>query len=173
MLNWQCKKFQELSIDELYSIIKVRQDVFIMEQNCVYADLDGADQDCLHLYATLVEEDPIASTLNSSLNPSLNPSLNNTLNIVAYLRIVPPGVNYPQASLGRILTTSQARGTGAGISLVTKGLEQLEQDHPAHDVKISAQVYLQKFYKNFGFKNISEVYDEDGIDHIDMLLTRT
>ncbi|NQZ31995.1 MAG: GNAT family N-acetyltransferase [Oceanospirillaceae bacterium] len=157
MLIWQCKKFNELSINELYSIIKARQDVFIMEQDCVYADLDGADHECLHLFATLESDD-----LNTP-----------HLNIVAYLRIVPPGVKYPQASLGRILTTSQARGTGAGTSLVTKALEQIERDHPAQDIKISAQVYLQKFYKSFGFKNISEIYDEDGIDHIDMLLTRT
>jgi len=151
MLNWQCKSFKELNTDQLYNILKVRQDVFVVEQNCVYADMDSDDRDCLHLFAT---------------------TENDNLNIVAYLRIVPPGIQYPQASIGRVLTTEQTRGTGAGLSLVTKALEKLATQYPTYDVKISAQVYLQTFYKNFGFAIISPVYDEDGIDHIDMLLTR-
>jgi len=151
MLNWQCHSFKQLTTDQLYHILKVRQDVFVVEQNCVYADIDTTDRECLHLMATTDA---------------------GGLDIAAYLRIVPPGVKYTEASLGRILTTEQARGTGAGQTLVTNALEILSTDYPADNVKISAQAYLQKFYKSFGFKNISEIYDEDGIDHIDMLLTR-
>ena len=108
----------------------MRQDVFVVEQDCVYADIDSTDRDCLHLFAT---------------------SDNDDLNIVAYLRIAPPGIQYTQASIGRVLTTEQVRGTGAGLSLVTKALEKLATQYPTDNVKISAQVYLQKFYKNFGF----------------------
>ncbi|NRA20235.1 MAG: GNAT family N-acetyltransferase [Oceanospirillaceae bacterium] len=151
MLIWQYKNFQELSNDQLYSIIQVRQDIFVLEQQCFYADLDDADQACIHFFATTAA-DP--------------------LKIVAYLRITPPGIKYPQVAMGRILTTQTTRGSGIGVDLVTRALAHISQVYPDQDIKISAQAYLQKFYRRFGFKSISEIYDEDGIDHIDMLLTR-
>jgi len=149
MLNWQCKNFEDLSVHELYQITKVRQAVFVIEQNCIYPDLDDIDQQCLHLFAT---------------------SSTDHLKVIAYLRIVPPALKYPQASIGRVLTTSQSRGTGAGISLITKAIEKVRQEYPHSDIKISAQLYLQNFYQRFGFKKVSDVYDEDGIEHISMLL---
>ncbi|OUS28982.1 GNAT family N-acetyltransferase ['Osedax' symbiont bacterium Rs2_46_30_T18] len=153
MLNWHCKSYQQLSANQLFAIYQARQQVFIVEQNCPYPDIDLLDKQCLHLFACndATEKDP---------EPE----------ILAYLRIIPPATQYPQASFGRVLTTEAARGTGAGKTLVAKALQHLEQAHPSVDIKISAQLYLQKFYANFGFVTISDVYLEDDIEHLDMLL---
>jgi ElaA protein len=159
MLNWHCKAFNQLTVPELYSIMKARQEVFVVEQNCVYTDLDDKDSQCLHLFATLA---------NSQIEGTSAIQENDT--VVAYLRIFPPTIQYTQASIGRILTTSQARGTGAGKVLVTKAIALLQRDYAGTKIKISAQLYLQEFYQSFGFSNTSEVYKEDGIDHIEMLL---
>ena len=150
MLNLHCKTFQELSTIELYAIIKARQDVFVIEQNCIYPDLDNLDQHCLHLFSLLTDElDCVIGT---------------------YLRILPPDLQYTQVAFGRVLTTSKARGVGAGKELVSKAIEQISSVYPSQPIKISAQLYLQDFYQSFGFETISDVYDEDGIDHISMLL---
>lgn len=154
MLDWYCKTFNELSTTELYAIIKARQDVFVIEQQCIYPDLDDLDKNCLHLFAQLTNTE----------------SNDKECTLAAYLRILPPNLHYPQAAFGRVLTTSSARGLGAGKQLVSKAIEQIFQEYPAQDIKISAQLYLLDFYKSFGFIKISEVYDEDGIDHIDMLI---
>jgi ElaA protein len=148
MIQWHCKTFDELSTSQLYDILRIRQDVFIIEQQCIYPDLDNLDQQSRHLFA--YDEDTTA--------------------MVAYLRIIPAKLQYPQASFGRVLTTSQARGTGIGKTLISKAIEQIRLDAPQQAIKISAQLYLQTFYQGFGFKVISDVYDEDGIDHISMLL---
>lgn len=149
-MNWQCKTFQELTTDQLYAILKARQDVFVIEQTCIYSDLDSLDQQCLHLFSEHTNNEQQVS-------------------IMAYLRIIPAGVHYPQVAFGRVLTTSQARGSGAGKQLITKALEIISQRFPQQSIKISAQLYLQDFYQSFGFEKISQVYDEDGIEHIDML----
>ncbi len=150
MLNWHCKTFQELTTIELYAIIKARQDVFVIEQNCIYPDLDNLDQHCLHLFAKFSDKQDCV--------------------IGAYLRILPPDLQYSQVAFGRVLTTSKARGLGAGKELVSKAIEQINRVYPSQPIKISAQLYLQDFYQGFGFETISDVYDEDGIDHISMLL---
>ena len=155
MLNWYCKSYQQRSKNQLFSIYKARQQVFIVEQNCPYPDIDLLDKQCLHLFAC-------QQTTNTSTEPE----------ILAYLRIIPPAAQYPQASFGRVLTTEAARGTGAGKALVAKALEQLAQTYPSAPIKISAQSYLQKFYADFGFVTISDVYLEDDIEHLDMLLKR-
>ena len=156
MLNWYCKTFHELTTTELYAIIKARQDVFVIEQQCIYPDLDGLDKECLHLFA-------LASKEHSQANDDDD-------TIAAYLRILPPGLHYPQVAFGRVLTTSSARGHGAGKQLVNKALDKIRAQYPSQDIKISAQLYLQDFYQSFGFKKTSDVYDEDGIDHIEMLI---
>ncbi len=155
MLDWYCKKFHQLSTTELYAIIKARQDVFVIEQQCIYPDLDGLDHDCWHLFALATKE---------------HSQTNDDCTIAAYLRILPPGLHYPQAAFGRVLTTSSARGLGAGKQLVHKAIEKIHAEYPSQEIKISAQLYLQDFYQSFGFKQISEIYDEDEIDHIDMLI---
>ncbi len=160
MLTWHCKDFQRLSVQQLYAILKVRQDVFIIEQNCIYADLDSLDVHCRHLFATIDTKEQAGNETQTPTAP----------NIVAYARLLPPKLNYREASFGRVLTTASARGTGVGKLLIKKSIESLQKQHPEQPIKIAAQLYLEKFYRSFGFKQISEPYDEDGIEHIDMLL---
>ncbi|MFT5705993.1 MAG: ElaA protein [Oceanospirillaceae bacterium] len=150
MFTWHCKSFQELSTLELYAILKARQDVFVIEQVCIYPDFDGLDQKCLHLFATHGDTSDIT--------------------ISAYLRILPPGLQYSSASMGRVLTTQSSRGTGVGKVLVQKAIDTIQNEYPQQPIKISAQQYLQVFYSRFGFKAISEIYEEDGIPHIAMIL---
>jgi ElaA protein len=123
--------------------------VFILEQTCLYPDMDGLDLEAHHLLGWRIE--------------------NGKRELAAYLRILAPGAKYTEMSIGRVLTTPAARGTGAGRELLARGIEYAEQLHPGHRIKIGAQAYLEKFYQSVGFQTISEPYDEDGIMHIDML----
>lgn len=145
-IDWQCATFSELSGTQLYAILRARSEVFVVEQNCVYLDIDGADQDCLHLVAWTPDQE-----------------------VAAYLRIVPPGLKFAEASLGRVITSGAARGTGIGKQLLTKAIEQLDIRYPGQAVRIGAQQYLEKFYLSFGFTTASEMYLEDDIPHIEML----
>lgn len=150
MIEWQWKKFDELSREDLYEIIQVRQEVFVIEQNCIYQDLDDLDKLAWHLIAW-------------------NANQSNSREIVAYLRVVFPGYKYQEPSIGRILTVKKVRGTGLGKELLRIALLKIEAEYPNVSVRISAQAHLNKFYSQFGFEKVSEPYDEDGIVHIEML----
>ena len=139
--RWHDRAFTELTVAELYAILQLREEVFVVEQNCVYRDADGLDAASRHLFATVGDA------------------------LHAYLRIVPPGAKYTEISLGRIVTAPAARGSGLGRELVRRGLAAVG----AVPVRIGAQLYLEKFYGDFGFRRAGEVYDEDGIPHIEML----
>lgn len=145
MLSWQLKHFKELSPTELYAIMRVRQEVFIVEQNCPYLDADGKDVYCQHLIGMADGE------------------------IAAYARIVPPQVSYAEPSIGRVITTAKYRSGGYGRLLMQKAITETINAFGAVDIRIGAQLYLKKFYEGFGFVQQGEVYDEDGIDHIIML----
>ncbi len=145
-ITWQCATFSELSAAQLYAILGSRSEVFVVEQNCVYQDMDGADPACQHLMAWTSAQQ-----------------------LAAYLRIVPPGIKFTEASLGRVITSKAARGTGVGKQLLSKGLEQLQLRYPGQPVRIGAQQYLEKFYQSFGFVTVSEMYLEDDIAHVEML----
>jgi ElaA protein len=145
MLTWQLKHFKELSGTELYAIMRVRQEVFVVEQNCPYLDADGKDIYCQHLVGYVDGE------------------------IAAYARIVPPHVSYAEPSIGRVLTSSKYRTGGYGKLLMQKAVTETINVYGAVDIRIGAQLYLKKFYEGFGFAQQGEVYDEDGIDHIIML----
>ena len=145
-MGWYLKKFDELTNSELYSILKERTLVFVVEQNCPYLEVDGKDPLSYHL----LKED------NGE--------------IVAYLRILPAGVSYQESSLGRVFVKKEYRGQGIAQELVKKGLDFLQNELKETTVKIQAQEYLRKFYSSFGFQAISETYLEDNIPHIDMLL---
>ncbi|MDP1930157.1 MAG: GNAT family N-acetyltransferase [Gammaproteobacteria bacterium] len=145
MLQWRCQPFSELSTEQLHAILHLRRQVFVIEQACDYQDIDGCDEDAMHLFA---EE-------------------NNTL--VAYCRLLPPGKKYTEPAIGRVCTAQTHRGLGIGRILMAKALQQIAQHHPGQAVRISAQCYLQEFYESFGFRATSSPYDEDGILHIDML----
>jgi ElaA protein len=147
MLNWHHKTFAQLSTRELYDILKIRQDVFVIEQQCIYPDIDDADKSASHLFAYNDQGTEIS----------------------LYLRLFEPGFKSEEVSIGRILTSEASRGRGLGKALVAKALQVIESEYPNHDIKISAQVYLAQFYRDFDFVTTSEPYDEDGIQHIDML----
>jgi ElaA protein len=149
MTEWQWSAFGQLNVDDLYAMLAARQDVFILEQRCLYPDIDGVDRKAHHLLGWQTQD--------------------GERRLAAYLRCVPPGMKFEEASLGRVLTTPAARGTGIGKQLVEEGIRRMEQRYPGGRIRISAQLYLQRFYEGFGFRVTSDVYDEDGIPHIEML----
>ena len=144
-LRWECKPFHELTADQMYTILCVRQEVFVLEQECLYLDADGKDRKSFHLMGFTGDE------------------------LVAYARIVEPGVSYQEVSMGRILTTENARGTGAGIELMEVGIKEIESRYGNVPIRISAQTYLLKFYEKFGFRSTGKEYLEDEIPHTEML----
>jgi len=144
---WLCKKFDGLNAHELYAILQLRNEVFVVEQNCVFQDADNKDQLCHHVMGWQGND------------------------LVAYARIVPPEISYSESSIGRIVTSPVARKGGLGRELVKQTIQELYSLFGKIPIKIGAQRYLHKFYESFGFKQTSDVYIEDDIPHIEMLLT--
>lgn len=145
MLKWVLKKFDELTPDELYAILRLRSEVFVVEQNCVFQDMDDKDQQCYHLMGWQ----------------------NNLL--AAYTRLVPPGVSYEQPSIGRVVTSPRVRRDGVGKQLMNQSIDETNNLFGKKSIKIGAQLYLKSFYESLGFVQSGEIYDEDGIDHIHMI----
>ena len=146
MTTWTCKKFEELTTMELYAILRLRSEVFVVEQNCVFLDVDNKDLDCHHLMGW--EDDQL----------------------LGYSRIIDAGISYVESSIGRIVTSPAARGRGIGRQLVTQSIDTLYSLHGKRDIRIGAQYYLKEFYESFGFVQKGDIYLEDGIQHIEMLL---
>jgi len=144
-VDWKLKKFDELSQEELYKIIKLRIEVFIIEQNCIYQDCDGKDINAYHLFS---EEDG---------------------NVIACLRILNKGVSFDEVAIGRVIVDKAYRGKGIAKEMIRKAIAFIEEIIKERAIRISAQAHLEKFYGSFGFKKTSEVYMEDGIPHIQML----
>lgn len=144
-MNWRFAKFDQLSTRDWYAITVAREAVFVVEQTCAFLDADGADPDCHHLIGTVDGQ------------------------IAAYSRIVPPGLKFPEPSIGRVLTTPGFRRGGHGQALMRESIARLHSLYPAANIRIGAQQYLEKFYGGFGFRTVSEPYDEDGIAHVIML----
>jgi ElaA protein len=147
-LSWTLKKFSELSTIELYAILQLRNEVFVVEQNCPYQDADNKDQKSLHFMGW------------------------DGSNLGAYTRIIPQGISYTEASIGRVVISPQYRGTGAGKELMRRSIEHTYNSFNCTQIKIGAQVYLQAFYEALGFVQCSDPYLEDNIPHIEMLLTK-
>ncbi|MEO9965825.1 MAG: GNAT family N-acetyltransferase [Reichenbachiella sp.] len=143
----EIKTFQQLSLDELYRILKTRVDVFVVEQNCAYPELDNQDQEAHHL---LVSDDE---------------------KLMSYLRIYYP--ENSRAAIGRVVTPEEYRGQGLSRKMMEAALEFLEDKSAIGEIYLQAQKYLEKYYASFGFKKSSEVYLEDGIPHIDMIKSNT
>lgn len=141
----EVKTFDELSVKELYSILHLRSEVFVVEQCCVYQDLDFIDESALHLFIREQE------------------------GIVAYARVLAPGLSYQEASLGRLLVAKAHRKKGYAKTLTSSCLNEITNRFPGKDIKIMAQVYLRDFYMSFGFQVISEEFREDHLPHIYML----
>ena len=144
-LFWQVKPFDSLTAREICNILALRQEVFIVEQNCPYVDIDGKDNNCHHLMGLYQDK------------------------LCAYLRIVPPGLIFDELSLGRIVTAGSIRGQGVGRLLMHEGLQQAFAIFGQQPIRIAAQQYLLDFYRSFEFRVVSEPYDEDGIPHVLML----
>ncbi|HUB61428.1 MAG TPA: GNAT family N-acetyltransferase [Puia sp.] len=145
-VDWVCKHFTGLTTDELYPILRLRSEVFVVEQNCVYLDMDNKDLVCHHLMGWKGKQ------------------------LLGYSRIVPPGISYVESSIGRIVSSPAARGMGIGRELLVQSIRSLYRLHGKRDIRIGAQYYLKKFYESHGFVQTGEIYSEDGIDHIEMLL---
>ena len=146
-LIWGFNHFDKLKVTALYAILRGRSQVFVVEQNCVYLDMDNCDQNCYHLSAW-----------------------NQDGQLAAYLRVVPPGLKFVEASLGRVISTESSRGTGAGKELLKRGIQACQDLYPNTAIRIGAQYYLESFYRSFGFQTVSDIYLEDDIQHVEMIL---
>jgi ElaA protein len=144
-MEWKCKTFDELTPHELYAILQLRSEVFVVEQNCVYQDMDDKDPHCYHLCGWSDDT------------------------LFVYTRLVPAGISYDEASIGRVVTSPKTRGTGAGKELMKKSIHQLYELWGVQPIRIGAQAYLKNFYESLGFVQTSDIYLEDGIPHMEML----
>ena len=144
-LNVITKAFNELTNEELYCVLHLRNHVFIVEQNCIYLDIDNKDQNCHHV---LIYDET---------------------NLIGYSRIVPAGLSYEQVSFGRVLINPEYRGKGLGKTIIEESIKSCYNVFGNADIKIGAQLYLLTLYQSFGFVADGEQYDEDGIMHIDMI----
>lgn len=145
-MNLFCLRFQELSASQLYDVLLLRQQVFIIEQNCIYPDMDAHDHLALHLM--MYKENELG----------------------AYLRIFPPGIKYSESALGRIVVHPKFRGKTTGKELIQNGINISKKEFPNSSIRIEAQAQLDKYYERFGFVAEGEIYVVDGIDHLQMVL---
>lgn len=174
-LTWRCCAFCELSVHELQSIHTLRQQVFIIEQQCIYLDADANDRDSLHLAAWQHDDSPTSSSTSVSTSASTSISASTSASAsanlpVAYARLVRPGAKYAEPSIGRVITAGPARGTGLGRELVRRAIAETRRAFAGQPIRISAQSRLEAFYAEAGFVVIGEPYLEDGIPHTEMLL---
>ncbi|WP_147677028.1 GNAT family N-acetyltransferase [Algibacter pacificus] len=145
MINIIVKKFAELTTIELYNLLQLRSEVFVVEQDCVYQDIDGKDEKALHILGFKNEK------------------------IVAYTRVFKPGDYFEKASIGRVVVAKKERSFKYGYDIMNASIEAIENHFKEKKIKISAQAHLKSFYNNCGFKETGEEYLEDNIPHIAML----
>ncbi|MFK7967304.1 MAG: GNAT family N-acetyltransferase [Burkholderiaceae bacterium] len=150
-LRWQWSSFQALNVLELHELFALRADVFVVEQDCVYQDVDGLDPLAWHLLGWASTKGPGASE-----------------QLAGYLRVVWPGQKYEEPSIGRVVTARAWRGRQLGRALMTEGIENTLRQYPGSAIRISAQQHLSRFYGSLGFVESSSPYDEDGIPHVQM-----
>lgn len=146
-MEWMLKKFNDFSVTELYNVLKLRANVFVVEQECAYPELDDKDQTAIHL---LAREDDAT--------------------LIAYLRILPRGLTFDEVSIGRVVVTKNSRGKGIARELVQRAIAFIQEEWQEKQIKIEAEYYLREFYESLGFQRVSDPYLEDGIKHIEMLL---
>jgi ElaA protein len=145
MITWQLKNFESLSPTQLYTILQLRSEVFVVEQTCPYLDPDGKDLYCHHLMGFV--------------GPDL----------AVYSRLVPAGISYAEVSIGRVISAPKYRGRQLGKQLMEESIAAIETIYGQVPIRIGAQAYLKKFYEGFGFVDLNEPYLEDGIPHLIML----
>lgn len=145
-MNWHLQSFDALNTITLYKILQLRSAVFVVEQACAYQDMDDKDLNALHLWCEHPEG-----------------------HVIAYCRLLPPGISYTESSIGRVVTAAQIRNTGTGRKLMEQAISHLRETDPHLAIRISAQSYLEKFYSSLGFETTGPGYLEDNIPHIEML----
>ncbi|QUS62345.1 GNAT family N-acetyltransferase [Synechocystis sp. PCC 7339] len=145
-INWSWQRFNDISGEAMHEMLALRQNVFMVEQGCLYLDADGLDKQSWHLFGRT-----------------------NDQQLVAYARLNFPHTRYPEPSFGRVLTSKAIRGMGTGRKIVAACIQKSLQEYPNLDVWISAQTYLTKFYAEFGFAEVGDPYDDHGIEHISMI----
>ncbi|MEW8994080.1 GNAT family N-acetyltransferase [Clostridium sp.] len=144
-MEFKIKKFNELTIEELYKILRARNEVFVVEQACIYQDCDNKDYNSYHLYLEEGNE------------------------VVGYLRIVNKGISYDEISIGRVLVKETHRNKGLSRRMMLEGIKFIEENLNSTEIRLSGQVYIKRFYESLGFKQVSEEYLEDDIPHVEML----
>jgi ElaA protein len=147
MIDWDWKRFDEMSGEEVHEMLALRQAVFVVEQQCAYQDADHLDRVSWHLLGRGSDG-----------------------RLAAYARVNDPGTRHRRPSIGRVLTAAHLRGRGAGRALMGLCLEKCRAEYPGVGIRISAQTYLTRFYAGFGFQAVGQPYDEDGVEHVDMVL---
>ena len=146
---WKAKKFKDLSVDEYFEVVYLRIEIFVVEQDCPYQEIDEKDRQSIHLFGRTGEGE-----------------------IIAVCRILPVGVSYDEVSIGRVALKKEYRGTGIADSIMTEALMVIQTEYGTQPIRISAQVHLKNFYMKHGFKAVGEMYLEDGIPHVEMLIAR-
>lgn len=144
-LKWKIKPFKALTVDELYDVLQLRSQIFVVEQNCVYLDIDGKDRKAMHLIGEYEGK------------------------IVAYSRLFDAGISFDNASIGRVIVDQNYRDRKWGHDLMREAIAAIKSNFGNDKITIAAQLYLKKFYESHGFVQISEMYLEDDIEHIDMI----
>lgn len=144
-IKWLLRTFDELTNTELYELLKLRSEVFVVEQQCIFLDMDNKDQHSHHLLGCIGQE------------------------LAAYVRILPPGLSYAEPSIGRVVSSPRHRRTGAGRILMQRAIEVTIQLYGNQPIRIGAQLYLKNFYSSLGFEAQGDIYLEDGIEHIEMV----
>lgn len=147
--QWQTSDFAGFTTGELYAALRLRQQIFVVEQDCIYLDLDNLDQGAVHILCWQGDQ------------------------LLAYQRCLAPGINFQESALGRIVVSPRARGQQLGKELVQRGIRHNLERWPSHNIRIHAQDYLRGFYNEQGFVAEGDVFDEDGIAHIQMVYTRS
>jgi ElaA protein len=147
-IEWQCAELSKLSSEDLYAAMQLRQKVFVVEQNCAYLDADGIDDKAHHLLGWIDNH--------------------GYRKLVAYARLFPPKIKYAESSIGRVATHPDFRGTGVGKCLMEEAIQRIERAGWGTEIRIAAQMYLERFYESFGFRRVTEPYTEDDIWHVDM-----
>jgi ElaA protein len=147
--RWISQPFDELGVRGLYRALRLRAEVFVIEQRCIYLDPDGLDEHAWHLQG-------------------VGQGVGGGDELFAYARLLPPSIGDGAARIGRVITAPTARGGGLGRALMSQALRECQKLWPGQPIELGAQAHLREFYGSFGFTPISDVYDEDGIPHIDM-----
>lgn len=151
-LQWHWLRFDQLCREQLYELLRLRSEVFVVEQNCVFQDMDGLDDQAMHLLG-------VRASVGSAQAPEL----------VAYVRCFPNGITFDEASIGRVLTRQSARGGGLGHVLMAEAIRALVAEWGAQPIRIGAQAHLKSFYERHGFADVGKPYMEDGIPHLEMV----